>query len=484
MKKLQYIGVVLAVLTLSYSCTKEFEEINQNPNAPINAQPDLLLRQVIYDYGERMSFDGYQAGNLLGQYTTKIDFNLFDRHALLQGQNGGNPWPIFYQNLRDNEILLNKSLAGGANAVYEGPARILKAYMAAALTDMFGDVPYFNAFKGKSNTITPSYDKQESIYLNEGGILDNLEKGINAINNYEGAISLNGDILFSGDLNSWIKFANSLKIKALMRISAKQDVSSELQAIYNTGNYLKSNGENASFDFTSGLPNSFRVATLRAGDFASFLMSETIDSVLSNLMDPRKAVLFRPTQNDANVFKGLRNGPNASQLSISVANYSLPGMVFRENTGDLDCNFITAWEVAFWLAEAAERGFIAADAKFLYEEGVRLAFDYWLTQMPADYLTTGAAAYGSNGANPIEQIITQKWIANMANGYEGWTEWRRTGFPNFKPVTASLNNGLIPIRMPYPTDEAALNASNFNEAASNTNGNSVNVPVWWNTETL
>jgi hypothetical protein len=54
-----------------------------------------------------------------------------------------------------------------------------------------------------------------------------------------------------------------------------------------------------------------------------------------------------------------------------------------------------------------------------------------------------------------------------------------TGFPEFLPIAASLNNGLIPVRMPYPAEEEALNAENYQQAASATNGNDVNAPVWW-----
>jgi hypothetical protein len=58
---------------------------------------------------------------------------------------------------------------------------------------------------------------------------------------------------------------------------------------------------------------------------------------------------------------------------------------------------------------------------------------------------------------PIKQIITQKWIANTINGYEGWIEYRRTGFPVLNDICCSLNNNLIPVRMPYPAEEEALN---------------------------
>ncbi|MFT7429342.1 MAG: hypothetical protein ACI9IZ_001840, partial [Nonlabens sp.] len=143
-----------------------------------------------------------------------------------------------------------------------------------------------------------------------------------------------------------------------------------------------------------------------------------------------------------------------------------------------DANYMTAWETNFLLAEAAEKGLITASAQTLYETGVTQAYEYWNTALPANYLTTDAA-YAANTNDPIEQIITQKWIASVINGYEGWIEYRRTGFPALKTISASFNNDLIPVRMPYPAEEASLNAENYNVAAAATNNNDINVPVWW-----
>ena len=471
--------VLRVTLVIFTGCTADFEELNTNPNAPVSVQPGLLLRQVIYDFGEQMSYEGFAAGDLLSQHRTALDFNLFDRHALKSPQLGGNPWPIFYTNLRDTELLLQQAQSSETFKVYEGPALILKAYMAQGLTDLFGDVPYFEAFDGINGTVTAAYDAQEDIYLTEGGILDNLDKGIAALNAYDGAVALEGDLLFSGDLDKWIQFANSLKLKALMRISSRENMADEIASIFAAGNYISNNSDNAVFDFTNSAPNSFRFAQLRAGDFNNFVLSETMEEILTDLDDPRIAVFFRPFANSTSAeFNGLINGINASQTSIEPANYSLAGTLFRDNTSELDANFMTAWETQFILAEAAAKGYISADAETLYNTGVQLAFEYWLTELPADYLS-GAAAYDAPGTTPLEQIITQKWIANIINGYEGWVEWRRTGFPEFKPVAASLNDGLIPVRMPYPAEEQALNADNYQAAAAATNDNSLNAPVWW-----
>ena len=473
--------ILLALLSgvLVMSCTKDFKEINANPNAPVSIQPSLLLRQVIYDYGEQLSYEGFTAGNLLGQYTTALDFNLFDRHNLKSPQLGGNPWPVFYQNLRDNENILNQSLENETFAVYEGPSRILKAYMAAALTDIFGNVPYSEAFKGKKGTVTPVYDLQEAIYLGEGGIMDNLDKGIAALQNYSGTIALEGDPLFNGNLEGWIRFANSLKIKYLIRISEVSDVSSELQAVFDDGEFIGENTQNAIFNFTDGEPNNFRLARLRIGDFNNFVLSETMEEILTDLQDPRITKLFRPIgKSGPEKFNGLLNGIDASQTSIALSDYSLSGNIFRENTGQLDANFMTGWETQFLLAEAAERGLIQGNAQLMYETGVSQAFEYWGTELPSGYLA-GNAAYETGGANAVEQIITQKWIANMINGFEGWIEFRRTGFPRLKTISASLNNDLIPVRMPYPAEEEALNSINYAAAAASTEENSINVKVWW-----
>ncbi len=477
--KLQKISFLLAALLLFSSCRKDLTEINTNPNAPINASPDLLLRQVIYDMGENNSYEGFVAGNPLGQYFTMVDFNLWDRHDLSSPQYGGKPWTYLYSNLRDNETILTKSREAAVNKVYEGPALIMKAYIAGMLTDLYGDVPYFTALQGKTGVTTPAYDRQESIYNAPGGILDNLQKGVAALKAYAGPQPLKGDVLFGGNLANWQKFGNSLRIKYLMRSSGKMAVGPQLQALFTEGNYIRSAGENAIFRFTDGPPNSFRFATIRIGDFNLFILSETAEGILKDFADPRMNIFFRPTDADATMFKGLLNGQDASKTSITVANYSRSGTIFREQTSRLKANFMTDWETSFLLAEAAERGLVSAGAQGLYESGVQAAFTYWGATLPANYLTTGAAAYGQGGADKTEQIITEKWIASIANQYEGWTEWRRTGFPKLKTLSASLNGGKIPVRLPYPADEAALNAGSYGSAAAATMGNSVNAKVWW-----
>lgn len=479
MNKLSHWILYLTIFTSLIGCTSGFEELNTNPNAPVEVHPSLLLRNVIYQQADNMAYEGFVAGNLLSQHFTMIDFNLFDRHNLSSPQFGGNPWPILYKNLRDLSLISTIAQEKDVYKVYLGPTFILKAYIGSILTDLYGDVPFFEALYGLEGNVNPKYDSQEQIYTGNQGILALLDKGISAIESYNGSIKMEGDLLFAGDLPSWIRFANSLKIKALMRISAKVNVAAELQQLVDKGNYIQTNEQNAVFQFSGSQPNNFRMANLRAGDFNLFILSTTAQEVFELLSDPRITLFYRPTLSNSTIFNGLLNGPDASTTSISVADYSLTGTIFREHASVLKAPFMTSWETQFLLAEAVYRGLIAGDAKSFYDLGVTQAFEYWNVDMPNEYLVSGRAAFNQNNENPLKQIITQKWIANTINGYESWIEWRRTGFPVLKQVAASLNNNLIPVRLPYPADEEALNKQNFELAKKATNGNSVNAKVWW-----
>ena len=471
------------LLLLLPTCTDNFEELNTNENAPSRVEPELLLRQVLYGYGDDMSYEGFVAGNLLSQHFAMIDFNLFDRHALSSPQEGGNPWDILYQNLRDTETILEEARSNPARQVYEGPALVLKAYLAMTLTDLFGDVPFFTAFRGRSaGLVTPAYDAQEDIYLAQGGILDLLETAVTVMEADGGTQPLRGDILFNGDLAGYIRFANSLRIKALLRISGRQDVAAQLQALYDAGNYIRESEQNATFDFTDGPPNSFAFATARIGIFNVFLMSETADSILNRYEHPLQSVLYRPSEN-AFRFRGIRNGIDASS-AIVPDDFSRPGPIFREQTGRLDFNYLTAWETNFLLAEAALRGYITAEPAPLFLEALRQSVGYWgEAGSDEDYLNLRLEAFeAASPADRLRDVISLKWVASIGNGYEGWTEWRRTGYPELLPVAASLNEGRYPVRMPYPADEQALNAENYSQAAGATDGNSINVPVWWDVD--
>ena len=175
--------------------------------------------------------------------------------------------------------------------------------------------------------------------------------------------------------------------------------------------------------------------------------------------------------------------------------------------------WMNAAEVAFLKAEAALRGWYGstADARTLYEEGVRLSFEQWglsgdceayladATSLPASYVDplgkesntgeTGAITVkwderGDFETN-LEQIITQKWLAIFPSGFEAWCEFRRTGYPRLMPATNNRSGGVIPQggyanRMPYPVEEYQENNAHINEALTLLGGpDNMATRLWW-----
>ena len=477
--RLLLIGSSLCTLA---ACTQDFAEVNTDPDAPVDVAPELLLRQVIYDYADHMSFEGFTGGANLGQYfSADPGFNRFDRGDLLAPQFGSNPWPRLYTQLRDVETVLAKAQSGEAARVYEGPALVLRSLIAANLTDVFGDVPYREAAGGKAGAFAPRYDLQEDIYAGEGGILASLREAVAVMDGYEGSFPLAGDELFGGDLDGYVRMANSLRLRYLLRASDELGAAAgeEMQAILDDGRLIDEGSEDAVFRF-GGAPNDFGFARARAGDFNNYLMSATVNGVLDALDDPRERLWFR--ENAAGGYAGAPHGltGDTTVFRYDADTVSFPGRIWREESTRLKANFVTAWETHFVLAEAAARGLVDADAEGLYAEGVRLAFAYWDTALPEDYLGRDGVDYADDGDGDVTEIATQRWLANIGNGYEGWIEWRRTGHPDFRAPVTSLNGGLWPIRFPYPVNEQALNEESYEAAIGRIGGrNSVNVPVWW-----
>ncbi len=466
-----------SLLFLFAACTQDFEDLNTNPNAPVDVQPSLLLRQVTYDVVENLSYEGFTGGANLGQYfSADPGFNAFDRGDLLAPQFGGNPWPVLYRNLRDINIVLEKSRATPVNAVYEGPALVMRTIVAGNLTDIFGDVPYTQAGDGRGGVVDPVYDRQEDIYKGPEGLLASLRMAVEVMEAYKAPQKLEGDLLYNGNLDGWIRLANSLRLKYLLRASAQLSAGelAEIGQIVAEDRYIKTNDQNAVFRFGAA-PNDFRFARARVGDFNNYLESRTIDSITDAFGDPRERLWFRATTSGA--YSGIRNGlpPGAS---VDGAKVSLPGRIWREDASQLKGNYMTAWETHFVLAEAAARGYYDGDDPGLYAEGVRLAFAYWNVELPERYLAQDGVNYRTETA--INQIVTQRWLASIGNGYEGWMLWRRTGFPAFLAPLSSLNGGQIPVRFPYPANEQALNLAKYSEAIGRIGGsNSPNAAVWW-----
>jgi len=477
MKKfITYCTVVLLTL---FGCTDDFEEINSNPNEPEEVSSDLLLSTVISTLATTAAdASGWDRGNIVAQLTAKINFTGFDRYGW--GSESG-LWNTYYGILPEIDIILQDALAEDSrNTSYEGIALTLRAYVFANLTDNYGDVPYSEAIKGIEGNFTPAYDSQESIYQ---GILADLR--IAEAQLALGQPILGGDVLYNGDVEKWRKFANSLRLRYLMRASSRLDVGSELQTILDSGMFIATNDENAAMTYPASTQiDSWPISTGRIGGFDEHRMSETSESVLKQFGDGRLEAWYQPTDNpddDPSLFIGLTNGLSedaASTFNGGASNVSrLNQAFFYDSPNSVKAAIIQTAEVHFIFAEAAQRGLISADAETLYNEGVRLSFEYWdVAQDLNAYLAQPGVAYDGQ----LETIITQKWLASFLVGLEGWYDFRRIGFPSvIVPGPDNVNGDAVPVRFLYPDSEQTLNGENYQAAVSAFGVDDINTKGWW-----
>lgn len=484
--KFQFLKItaLAAVLIAFTGCEEEFERINTNPNVFVTSTPDLLLPGVINNVCGEVLGTGWSYGNIVIQHTAKIQFVNEDRYAW--GEVNG-IWNSVYSNMRNVNSLLKIAEDNKQNN-YKAVGLILKSWMYSLLTDTYGDAPYSQATQAKEGVNFPVYDTQEAIY---NGILADLEEANGLLGTSTETIG--GDILFGGDRTKWKKLANSLRLRALMRISGKRNVGAEMQAIVsNPGEFpiFASNADNAALKYLAAAPNQFPLHTTRVGSFDEFRLSKTLGDTLAAYSDPRLTVFARPTAANASVYAGIPNGLNdvdALTYNGGAQNVSRVGPLYFENAITDDGREIargvimTYPELQFILAEAAEKGLITGSAKSYYEEGVKASFAYFKQTMPADYLSQPRVSYDAAASQQqrLSRIAVQKWISLFFHGMEAWFDWRRTGLPALLPGRDNLNNNLIPVRFIYPVIEQALNGDNRAAAVTRQGEDVINTKVWW-----
>lgn len=469
---------IVFILFFAQGCTDGFEELNENPNAPQNVDPQFLLSNVIsVEANQNGYLQGFRLANYLAQFAASVEFERVDRYEM--GSNS-NYWDTMFRLLSDIKSMRELETS---NEAYGAVGDILQSYIFSQMTDLWNDVPYSEAVQALDAEFTPAYDTQESIYTNtENGILVTLEQAVTVLENTN--TTINGDVLFNGDLNKWVRFANSLRLRYLLRISKRLTDFSEIQALADSGELMQSNDDNAVLPYLSAAPNQYPMSLAALGLYQEHRMTQTVEAIVTLWDDPRVNVLYKPTQESLNSgtpeFKGLLNGQSRETIAAAGTNLndiSLFGTIFRDVPDGVDAQFMQYSEVQFALAEAVERGFITGDANVHYENAIAASFAYYEVALPADYFTRDAIAL--NGTDNLDKILTQKWFSLISNGHEAWFNVRRTGIPNLIPGPDNFNNDVYPVRYLYPESEQATNSANYAEAVSRIGGDNINSQGWW-----
>ncbi len=504
-------------------CTNNFEETNTNPNQPDRIdQPRLLLSGVIRGLDNLGNIRYY--GAVLGDYSVDQFVSMFN-----DAFNNTQTDQLYY-NGRNVQDMINLAEKYKLPHI-QGMGIVIKSLMFQQMTDAYGDFPYSESLKGKTDGVfTPKYDTQEDIY---NDLLKQLESANELLSENSAEEIGSYDCLYNGDILKWRKFANSLKLRLLMRISGKRDVSKDISDMVSQPDkypLMSSIDDNAAITYLDDQSSHWCPlynATIEKFNGTEF-MSVTIENHLKAMNDPRIKVLFSPTVNGvengkytyAGVPNCIRDGDEANYNGGDSYN-SRKGYIFAPLKLDAKYASPTAAksvllsysEVMFNLAEAREKGLIAVgDAGTYYKNGIAANFAYWASRIPgnfkdmkssmafpptealeasdvipaASYYDQSNVAYTGTQAEKLEKIGVQKWISLFFCGIEGWSEWRRTGFPKEISVTpprglpSASNISEWPRRIPYPQNEVVYNEDQYKIAVARQGADNLLTRVWWN----
>lgn len=493
MKKLKYIALVAASAILGLTSCKKFLDINENPNDPTSSEVGFVIPQALTGTAAlTVTYNTYGAWQVgytsnaggFGGFGSQLTYN-YDATSYT------GVWSASYNNLEDYQYILNETDGKDEWSYFNAAARIMKALVFQMLVDQYNDVPYTEALQGLGNT-TPAYDNAEDIYRD---LYDQLDMAIATIHDAQFPRPLansigTADVMFNGDMTRWIRLANTLKLKLLVRASGT-DVFNGVTPTFDPAGFIQDDVIiNPGYSNAAGKQNpawqtyhsSFAPT---AGNSRSIITTHYVVGFYNanKLTDPdRAAAVYRGGVNPARNQTGEQvnnppapaNGPvwfsgNGSTYAFadnpdgSSPDKSAIGVLKGRNMGQ---PLMLLSEALFLQAEARMRGIISTgDVTEFFTDGVIASFRYLyknslnviapnplgLTDYEADALAY-MSVNANNPSNPkpyltditeattdaqrLEAIITQKYIAlNMIHGHEAWAEYRRTGYPAINNTT-------------------------------------------------
>ncbi len=477
MKKLQFLAAFLSLIILGSACTSDFEETNEDPNRIAEISPGTLLNPIIYGMASHNAKRSSDVTFNLMQVTVPFPSVSGGLHRYDVSPNIGNSsWSSSYRWLANiREMRIAAETAGDEN--YLAIALTLNAWVYSNLTDIFGPVPMTEAVRGEEGLLYPAYDSQEMIYET---ILADLEAA-NEMYNPEENMAYAPDILFNNDIMKWKKFTNSLHMRLLLRISNRTETNAFQQLtnmIQNPETYpvFESTDESAILQVTGvgenvspwGRPQDFRLSVKMASFFIDYL---------NEFEDPRRPLIATTgTDNETGENLGYIGIPSAYGGNDSQFTYNASTLQILPVTNPMQIFILPYSEVEFIKAEMAQRGFTGGDAQVHYENGVAGAIEQVKAEIPDTYFDNPVVQYDGT----LEQIMLQKYYALYFVDYQQWFEYRRTGLPELPTTSSMLNNGVMPSRFTYPTDQQVYNNANYLEAVQMIGGDDdINTKVWW-----
>ncbi|TPG67021.1 SusD/RagB family nutrient-binding outer membrane lipoprotein [Hymenobacter nivis] len=475
------------------SCEKQLD-INTDPTQAATASPDLVLPAGTGNVAYIMGASFNIIGNFFAQHWTESltanQYKDYDRYRIGQTTNDRDYQALFTGGLKNYRYVIDRAKGDSSN--YAAIAGLQSAYTYQVLSDAFDKIPFTEALQGAANT-QPKFDDGTVVY---DGLITLIDESIAKINTGTSAISVGGqDLIFSGNMEKWRRFGNTLKLKIYLRqVYARPAVAEAgIKALYTSGAQFLGASENAQisgFSTTNQNGNPFYLTDVYAGS-----------GIRNNVIASATSINYLTTTNDPRIDDFFSRPGSTTDVASTTPHQGTPqGDAIRGASGDISTRsrpnlqkiagpaspvvLLSGAESLFLQAEAALRGYTTtATAQSLYEQAIAASFANFNRALPATFLASTGIAFNSGAGSGaggfsearLEQIITQKWVAlNGTEGFEAWTELRRTKYPSFITGTtySDLPSKTYAKRLIYP----------FSEISRNANAPAVElaqVPVWW-----
>lgn len=521
---------VIAIFITSFiGCTKNFDRLNTPENLITVSNINTSTLGQAFANSEYWGLVGDQSGwelmhelhaSIYSQIftTTSSGFNTDQFQEVASWVDAG--WNSFYSGPAVTTNFVKNYTAQNNMVAENALARIWSVPIYERMTDFFGPIIYSQFGNGKTSV---AYDSQEDIYSD---FFKQLDTAIAVLKQNTTATPFgNNDLIYQGNVNKWIVFANSLRLRVAMRIVYANPQLAQQQAEEAVAAGVMTDNMSNAMILTT--PNNLNYLT-RWTYIDPFCMSATQESILVGFQDPRLTAFW--SQGGSRTggtmgFNGVRNGLpvilKTSALRNGSAGCSFVSKQFlpiADGGSNPSIPVMTAAEVYFLRAEGALRGWnMGGTAQEFYNDGITNSLQYWTNSSDAEiasYISStntpsavpdgivGQAfntppesnitvqyEAGAGFETQLEQIITQKWIDMFLSPWECWAERRRTGYPKGYAIVASLDP-TIPVtsiirRMVFAPSEYSNNSVEANKAVTLLGGPDITMTrVWWDQKPL
>ena len=501
------LGLLLAVTT---GCKDEFFDVNNNPNQVTAATPELVLPNALANsatYFSGISIGGAPQFGFLNiwmgywNWSGNYSINTSDKNYQFTNAFNQGIWDNGYTNLKNYTYIEQQGVAQNQpNA--QAMAKIMKALHFQYLVDTYGNIPYTNALQGLATPL-PAYDNAVTVYED---LFKQIDAALALFADGEkqaaaGATITNpgvNDIMFKGDISKWRRFANTLKLRMILRQSEKADRQTFVQAALvvlkaSPYGFLKA-GEAATVN--PGYANSANQQNPFYAAYGNGVNNQPVEGnniyrankyaldFLTSTQDDRRFFFYHPVS--GSTFGGTFFGttsplPNGQTSTIGDG-------VLKSATQD--AVIMSSHEALFLQAEAAQRGYITGNAQTLYESAVIQSYTYLGVADADGTAEFYAREFLANGnpnvtwsvaTNKLNLILTQKWASlNGISPFESWSDYRRTGIPNV-PISQDPSTSVkqIPVRLLYPQSETQYNSEAVKGQGDTQNSQFDKTKIFW-----